>query len=357
MASAQKKTLRLQNGTVVEAQNPMIVSASRSTDIPAFYSDWFFKRLDNGYSVWTNPFNGVPMYITYEDTRFIVFWSKNPRPLLRHLHKLEERGIGCYVQYSLNNYELEGYEPNLPSWDQRIDTFKRLVDRLGRGRVIWRNDPLLLTDRVSMDTLLERLEKTGDALQGYTEKLVFSFVDISCYAKVASNIKKAGIRFVNWDRASMCAFAAKLADLNRKWRYSLATCAEAIDLDAYGIQHNHCVDEELIARIAYKDHKLMEHLGLEIRKRSLSLMGEEPVPQGSIDLGCGLYAVRTKDNKDKGQRLHCGCMKSKDIGQYNTCRHFCVYCYANTSQQKVLDNFEAHQLNPDAATITGERSC
>ncbi len=356
MAATNKKTLLLQNGSVVEAQNPVIVSASRSTDIPAFYSDWFFKRLDIGYSVWTNPFNGVPIYITYEDTRFIVFWSKNPRPLLCHLHKLKERGIGCYIQYSLNNYEAEGYEPNVPSWTERIDTFRRLVDMLGKGCVIWRNDPLILTDKVGMDDLLLRLEKTGDALKGYTEKLVFSFVDISCYAKVAKNLQNGGIRFVEWNTGSMLAFAQELAKLNQKWGYSLATCAEAIDLDAYGIRHNHCVDEELIARIAYRDKKLMEHLGLEIKILRQTLMGDEKIPEGGIDLGGGLYAMRTKNNKDKGQRLHCGCIKSKDIGQYNTCKHFCVYCYANTGQKKVLENFEAHRRNQDASTITGIHS-
>ena len=108
MAVENKTTIILPDGRAVEALKPVIVSASRSTDIPAFYPDWFFKRLEIGYSVWTNPFNGIRSYISYEDTRFIVFWSKNPRPLLSYLDRLDERGIGCYIQYTVNDYEKEG---------------------------------------------------------------------------------------------------------------------------------------------------------------------------------------------------------------------------------------------------------
>ena len=93
-----------ENGDAVKAKHPVIVSASRSTDIPAFYSDWFFHRLKIGYSAWINPFNGVPMYVAYDKTQFIVFWSKNPRPLLGYLDELKKRGINCYIQYSLNDY-------------------------------------------------------------------------------------------------------------------------------------------------------------------------------------------------------------------------------------------------------------
>ena len=106
----QEHTIILDNGTIAPCQEPVVVSASRSTDIPAFYCDWFFHRLKVGYSAWTNPFNGVKMYVSYAKTRFIVFWSKNPRPLLEHLDELKERGINCYIQYSLNDYEDEKLE-------------------------------------------------------------------------------------------------------------------------------------------------------------------------------------------------------------------------------------------------------
>ena len=150
----KKKLLTLTDGTQVSAQSPEIVSASRSTDIPAFYADWFFERLKIGYSAWTNPFNGVKSYISYKDTRFIVFWSKNPHPLIKHLEELKDLDIKCYIQYSLNDYEKEGLEKGVPPISFRIDTFRKLVDILGLGGVVWRFDPLVLTDKITIDDLL-----------------------------------------------------------------------------------------------------------------------------------------------------------------------------------------------------------
>ena len=172
------------NGTEVMAQAPLIISASRATDIPAFYADWFFHRLEKGYVRWRNPFSGQDSYVSLKNSRFIVFWSKNPARLLSHLSRIKERGIGCYIQYTLNDYEAEGIEPNVPTLTQRIDTFRRLVDALGMGAVVWRFDPLILTDRINIDTLLEKITSIADTLVGYTEKLVFSFDDIESYKKV-----------------------------------------------------------------------------------------------------------------------------------------------------------------------------
>ncbi|MDD7724386.1 MAG: DUF1848 family protein, partial [Bacteroidales bacterium] len=156
MATWPKQLLPRENGELVEMQVPLIVSASRSTDIPAFYADWFFHRLDKaGYSAWVNPFNGVRGYVSYKNVRFIVFWSKNPEPLLPYLDILDRRGIKCYIQFSLNDYEAEGFEKNVPPLGRRIDTFKRLVDQLGKGAVIWRFDPLIQTDTIKVDDLLE----------------------------------------------------------------------------------------------------------------------------------------------------------------------------------------------------------
>ena len=159
------------NSTELLAQTPLIVSASMATDIPAFYADWFFHRLEKGYIRWRNPFSGQDSYVSFANTRFIVFWSKNPEPLLPYLSVLKERGIGCYIQYTVNDYEAEGLEPNVPSLAQRIDTFSRLVDTLGSGPVVWRFDPLILTDKINIDTLLEKIAHIADALVGHTEKI------------------------------------------------------------------------------------------------------------------------------------------------------------------------------------------
>ena len=332
----------------VNAQFPLIVSASRSTDIPAFYADWFFHRLKVGYSVWTNPFNGVRSYVSYEDTRFIVFWSKNPENLIPHLDYLRERGIGCYVQYTLNDYVTEGLERGVPAVEKRIDTFKRLVDKLGKGGVIWRFDPLVLTDSITIDDLIGKIGVIGDQLAGYNEKLVFSFVDIGAYRRVRSNLERNGIRYSEWTEPQMLDFSSKLARLNERWGYTLATCGEKVDLSGFGVKHNKCVDDDLIIRRAYDDDVLMRHLGVSIE--SGGMFG---VPEGALDLGDGMYAVKSRGNKDKGQRPFCGCVASKDIGEYNTCAHLCEYCYANNSKETALANLRRHKSNPFGETITG----
>lgn len=337
MTQWQRKQIQRDNGTIAEAQAPVIISASRSTDIPAFYADWFFHWLKVGYSAWTNPFNGVKSFVSYEKCRFIVFWSKNPKPLLGHLDELKERNIGCYIQYTLNDYEKEGLEKGVPSLEERIDTFKRLVDQLGQGRVIWRFDPLILTDRISLDDLLQKVENIGDQLSGYTEKLVFSYADIALYKKVKANLEKSHVNYAEWTTAQMEEFAQRLSELNQKWHYQLATCGEKIDIERYGIQHNKCVDDDLMICFAYHDKALMDFLGVEVKE---SLFGTE--------------IVKKKDNRDKGQRQFCGCIVSKDIGEYNTCPHLCEYCYANASKEKAHESYNKHEMNPLGETITGK---
>jgi DNA repair photolyase len=282
-----------------------------------------------------------------------VFWAKNPKPLLAHLDELKERNIGCYIQYSLNDYEAEGLEKGVPLLDDRVDTFRRLVDKLGIGHVIWRFDPLILTDRINIDNLLRKVENIGDQLQGYTEKLVFSYADIASYKKVKANLEKSRVNYWEWTVPQMEEFAQKLSELNQKWHYQLATCGEKIDIGQYGVQHNRCVDDDLMIRFAYHDKVLMDFLGVEIKNVETGLFGTEPIPAGAIMLNETQYAIKKKDNRDKGQRQFCGCMVSKDIGEYNTCPHLCEYCYANASKELALRNWQQHGNNRLGETITG----
>lgn len=355
MATWKKTDILLDNGEVHEAIKPLIISASRSTDIPAFYADWFFNRLQIGYSAWYNPFNGVKSYISFQDTRFVVFWSKDPSPLLTHLDELIDRKIGCYIQYTLNDYVKEGFEKGLKPLEYRIDTFKRLVDKLGYGSVIWRFDPLILTDTVDIDKLLGKIENIGEQLKGYTEKLVFSYADIAVYRKVKSNLEKNGINSRDWTENEMRELAGGLVKLNRSWGYTLATCCEKINLQSYGIKHNRCVDDALIIKLAYQDKVLMDFLKVKIHPMpSPSIFGDtEPLPTNAIILPNNTYATYG-DNSDKGQREFCGCMKSKDIGEYNTCPHLCEYCYANSSKEIAVANWMLHQKNKLSDTITGK---
>lgn len=178
------------SGEQVEALAPIIISASRSTDIPAFYAKWFFNRLAKGYCVWYNPFNRRKMYVSFERCKAIVFWTKNPKPILPYLHELDRRGIHYYFQFTLNDYVSEGFEPNVPSVTQRVETFRELSEMIGKERVIWRFDPLIITPSITPRVLLRRIWKIGNQLKGYTDKLVFSFVDVKAYRKVQNNLIK-----------------------------------------------------------------------------------------------------------------------------------------------------------------------
>ena len=355
MTDWTKISRKIDDGTIVSMQAPLIISASRSTDIPAFYADWFFYRLKKGYSVWTNPFNGAKSYVSYDKTRFIIFWSKNPRPLLPYLHILRERNINCYIQYTLNDYEDERLE-KVPLLANRIETFKLLVEQLGKGRVVWRFDPMILTDNISIDDLLRKVQNIGDQLKDYTEKLVFSYADIAIYKKVKRNLEASGIPFHEWNIVQMEEFADKLSAMNRdrEWNFQIATCGEKIDIRKYGIIHNRCIDGDLIVRLAWNDKELMDFMKVKIEEMPAPTLFDQPeLPDGAILLPHNRYFISTH-KKDPGQRQFCECMASKDIGEYNTCPHLCEYCYANTTKRIALENWERHQANKFADTITGK---
>ncbi len=163
-----KVTILTEQGDNVEATAPVIISASRSTDIPAFYAKWFFNRLAKGYCAWYNPFNQQKMYISFSKCKVVVFWTKNPKPIMPYLHILDEMGIHYYFQVTLNDYIKEGFEPNVPSVEERIETFKRLSDKIGKEKVIWRFDPLIITPTIGPRELLTRIWHIGNKLKGYT---------------------------------------------------------------------------------------------------------------------------------------------------------------------------------------------
>lgn len=329
-------------GEIVEASAPVIISASRSTDIPAFYAKWFFNRLAKGYCAWYNPFNQQKMYISFKNCKVVVFWTKNPKPIFPYLHKLDEKGIHYYFQVTLNDYIKEGFEPNVTSVEDRVETFKKLSNMIGKEKVIWRFDPLIITPNITPRDLLSRIWNIGNKLKGYTDKLVFSFVDIKAYRKVQNNLIKETLLFTketvesaeaNYaQRIEIVEGLKKIREAWKKdgWDIEIATCAEDIDLESYGIEHNRCIDGELMKRIFAEDEEFAYYLHtLKWPKRDI--FGQlPPIPS------------KEKKVKDTGQRKVCGCMVSKDIGMYNTCRHFCVYCYANTSKEYVLRNKEKH---------------
>jgi hypothetical protein len=255
-----------------------------------------------------NPFSGTPQYVSFARTRAVVFWTKNPKPILPHLAELDRRGMGYYFQFTLNDYEAEGLEPGVPPLGERVETFAELSRRIGKEKVVWRYDPLLLFDGLNVERLVERVVRVGEATHPWTEKLAIAFADIERYAKVRSRLRRFGGGCRELSPEEMRAFAERLTDAARGWGLQIATCAEAIDLSDLGIGRNKCIDDALMTRLFPHDAELMPFLGPEALRQRI---------------------------KDKGQRKECGCIVSKDIGAYDTCPHLCRYCYANSSERAV----------------------
>jgi len=318
-----KGCVSLGQGKIEQGIFPVIISASRSTDIPAFFAKWFINRLHAGYMKWSNPFNAKQVqYVSFEKARLFVFWTKNPGPLIPYLSEIDSLDKNYYFQFTLNNYEPEQLEPNVPSLAERIETFQKLSSLVGKERVIWRYDPLVLSDKLTIDEHIKRISLIAEQLSAFTNKLVFSFADIQSYRKVKNNLLKV-IQYKEFTPTLMHEFGEKMLKMNEIFGFTTATCGESVDLEKYDIEHNHCIDENLMVKIFNKDAELLKFLGYE-----KTLFGE-----------------KWDYFKDKGQRKECGCTVSKDIGMYNTCSHFCSYCYANNSRKAVQNNLRKHHPN------------
>ncbi|WP_105616017.1 DUF1848 domain-containing protein [Vallitalea okinawensis] len=281
----------------------MILSVSRRTDIPAFYSDWFMNRIREGFVVTKNPFNPKQMHrisLNPHVIDCIVFWSKNPKAMINHLDELDSRGYKYYFQFTLNGYGKD-IEPFVPAREEMIHTFKKISKKIGRHRVIWRYDPILINTRYDVTHHIHNFEYICKKLSGYTEKCIISFID--SYQKNKNNLKRAEVHFMA-DK-EMTFLAQNLSHIAESNSMHLETCSEKINLDELNIQHGKCIDDKLIERI----------------------------------IGCAI-----KVSKDKNQRSDCGCVSSIDIGAYNSCKHRCIYCYANYSQQSMNDNIQKHHV-------------
>lgn len=316
---------------IMEAIAPLIISASRSTDIPAFYADWFMARLATGFVRWKSPFGGKPVCVSFEKARVFVFWSKNPAPFFPHLGMLDRLGYGYYFLFTLNDYDAERLEPGVPPLGERIETFIRLSRRIGKGRVVWRFDPLVLSDRITIQDLLEKIRCIGDRIAPFTGRMVFSFVDIEKYGKVQRNLEAAGItgarEFTDDDVDEFCS---GLASLNKRWGLSITACAEGRDLSRFGIGRGQCISYDILTQEFGNDRDLMDFL--------------QPADQQTLG-GMPVAADPSRRLKDPGQRNTCRCVVSKDIGQYSTCMHLCSYCYANTSPQSARRNYSRYEAD------------
>jgi len=320
-----ESTLNINNQSY-KAVSPLIISASRASDIPAFYGKWLINRLNEGFVSKTNVFSRKPELIDLKNVCAVVFWTKNPKPLIPLLFEFDKRMIDYYFLFTLNNYTDLNIEPNLPTLQKRIETFVELSELIGKQRVIWRFDPLFLSSENQIDYLSKCIENVGDTIYNYTEKLVFSFVEIENYTKVRRNLSKNNIRYIEFSKELKTEMVSRIVSMNKKWKLELASCSTADDFSNFGVKKNACIDGELMIRIFGHNAKLQDFLNKH-KSETKQLFDN---------------SYMFKNLKDTGQRKHCCCIYSKDIGKYDTCPHFCTYCYANSSTHVVEHNYKSH---------------
>ena len=277
----------------------MILSASRRTDIPAFFTDWFFNRIAEGFLLVRNPMNPHQIgriNLSPEVVDCIVFWSKNPVKMINRLETLQ--AYSFYFQFTITGYG-QKLEPNVPQCQDVINTFVNLSRSVGKDRVILRYDPIILTDVHDIKYNACNFERIASQLHGQTHRCVISFVDM--YKKTMRNM--ASLKLSEITQEQMIELSVLLKNICLKYDMELTSCAEIADLAAYGITHGKCIDDKLIEEIS---------------------------------------GFRLDVDKDTTQRAECGCVASIDIGAYNTCAHECLYCYANFNHAQVHRNCAAH---------------
>lgn len=281
----------------------MIISVSRRTDIPALYSKWFMNRLKEGFVLTRNPMNYKQIsYVSLkpEDVTCLVFWTKNPEPMIQNIEELVE--YNYYFQITVTPYG-EDFESNLPPKDVIIDSLKILSNKIGKKKIIWRYDPIIITETYSEEFHLLEFENMCKKLNGCTDACIVSFMEK--YKKInrfydANNI-------IELDVENKIKFLAKLNCIASNYNITLKTCASEIDYTEVGLRAAKCIDDELI-----------------------------------LDL----FNIQS-DKKDINQRKNCGCVMSKDIGSYNTCVNGCSYCYANSSKGIANTYYNEHDVNSE----------
>ncbi|MFI3255135.1 MAG: DUF1848 domain-containing protein [Eubacteriales bacterium] len=287
----------------------MIISASRRSDIPAFYSEWFFNRLKEGFVLVRNPRNSKQIShisLAKDVVDGFVFWTKNPFPMMNRLEELADYPF--YVQFSLNPYGKE-VEVNVPSKnDILIPTFQKLSNMLGKERAMWRYDPILFNKKYTLDYHIEYFRRLAETLSTYTNTCTISFLDL--YKSTTTNGKSLG--FIPETEEQVHILMESFSKTAKNTGISLQSCAEEMDLSQYNVPHGQCIDLKKIEKIT----------------------------------GYPLNIAQ-----DKNQRPFCACTSSIDIGMYDSCNHGCLYCYANSSQNAVVYNMRHH--NPKSPLLFG----
>jgi hypothetical protein len=284
----------------------MIISASRRTDIPAFYTPWLMSRLRAGSCLVPNPFNArqvTSVSLKPEDVDVIVFWTRNAEPLLPHLQELDDLGYRYYFLYTVMNNP-RCMDPKSPGLGASLRSVRSLVKHVGPQRVVWRYDPIVFTTITGPEFHEKTYKQIAGALGGLTKRSVISTVNF--YRKAEGRLRRLEERGVQVEGCSEDVLAGMMSaffHIAGDHGMAIYSCAEERDLEPYGIRRGKCIDDGYIQDV----------FGIEVTHR-----------------------------KDPSQRKACGCVASKDIGMYDTCVYGCLYCYATRSLETAKNNFERH---------------
>jgi len=287
----------------------LIISASRRTNIPAFFGEWFINRIEDGYFYRINPFNTKQfkkISLHPENVDLFVFWTKYPKPFMKYLDHLNKRGYHYYFQYTVNDYP-KAFEPKVPSLSSRVETFQTLSDRIGKEKVIWRYDPIMISRITPFSYHMEKIAALAEKMQGHTNRLMISFLDV--YGKIekrlglAENDLDIRIKEKSLFKKDLIEFFSKINEITSNRQIQVFTCSESYDFSEIGVKKGSCIDGQMIR---------------------------------------SLFQLNKDFPKDRYQRGDCLCAASVDMGVYNTCRYECAYCYAIQSKKKIETQLKKH---------------
>lgn len=279
----------------------MIINTGGRTDTVQYYTEWLLKRFEEGYVLSRNPLftNKVTRYeLTPENVDCVIFCSKNYTPILSHIGEITER-FNTYFHYTITAYGKD-IEPVVPSIEESIDTLLALEKIVGKKRIAWRYDPILLTKDYTVKRHLETFEYMAGKLHRYVDRCIFSFVEM--YKKLEHNMPEI-ILLTDEDRKEL---AEGLGNIAAKYNLFIQTCGTNGDYSKYGINQSGCMTLEMLGNA---------------------------------------NSVKFRDLKHKGLRQGCHCIESRDIGAYDTCLNGCKYCYANKNPHIAYENYKLHDTN------------
>ena len=276
----------------------MILNVSGRTDIVAFYSKWFINRYKEGFVDVRNPFYPKKISrINFNDVDLIMFCTKNPIPILNQIQIIKQPII---FHITLTPYK-KNIEPNVPPKGQIIEAIKKLSSLIGKENICIRYDPIFLNDEYNLNYHIKSFDKLCNLLNGYVNKIIISFVDD--YKNVKKNINVLKIKqLTNEDYKQI---GINFSNSAKKNNMTVQTCFEEENLTEYGFIKGECVSHELAFKLTGK-----------------------------------IYKKWTARKEKK-----CNCVEMVDIGVYNSCKHFCKYCYANYDEKKVMNNYNNHDDN------------